>query len=76
MSHPLHAYLAALRENRRVGTRETSSYPALAALFDASGKDLKPRVRCVIHPQSQGAGIPDGGFFTAEQLQEDATGGW
>ncbi len=74
MSHPLHAYLAALRENRRVGTRETSSYPALAALFDAAGKDLKPRVRCVIHPQSQGAGIPDGGFYTAEQLQEDATG--
>jgi hypothetical protein len=74
MSHPLLAYLAALRENRRVGTRETSSYPALAALFDEAGKGLKPRVRCVIHPQNRGAGIPDGGFFTADQLQEDPTG--
>jgi hypothetical protein len=72
MPHSLLSYFTALRENRRVGTAETSAYPALQALFDEVGKGLKPRVRCVIHPQSQGAGIPDGGFFTAEQLQEGA----
>ncbi len=73
MPHPLHDYLAELHQNRRVGTPETSSYPALQALFNEVGKKLKPGVRCIIHPQSQGAGIPDGGFFTADQLQEDAS---
>ena len=26
-------------------------------------------MRCILHPQSQGAGLPDGGLFTREQLQ-------
>ena len=42
---------------------------ALANLLNAIGKELKPRVKCVIHPQNKGAGIPDGGFFTADQFQ-------
>ncbi|HEX3989353.1 MAG TPA: N-6 DNA methylase, partial [Verrucomicrobiae bacterium] len=29
----------------------------------------KPRVKCVIHPRNSGAGIPDGGLFTPDQLK-------
>lgn len=65
----LETYLRELRANRSFGTAETSHYGALANLLNAIGKDLKPRVKCVIHPQSKGSGIPDGGFFTAEQFQ-------
>ncbi|HEY3763471.1 MAG TPA: type ISP restriction/modification enzyme [Verrucomicrobiae bacterium] len=50
-------------------TRETSGYPALANLLNAAGHLLKPKVRCVIHPQNAGAGIPDGGLFTPDQLK-------
>ena len=38
----------------------------------ATGKNLKPRVRCVIHIQNRGAGLPDGGLFTAEQFEKKA----
>jgi len=31
-----------------------------------------PRVRCIIHIQNQGVGIPDGGLFSAEQFQRKA----
>ena len=48
---------------------ETSYYPALANLFNAVGRTLKPKVRCNLHPRSQGAGISDGGLYTADQLQ-------
>lgn len=67
--HPLEEYLRDLRANRFIGVKETSNYPALAALCNAVGKDLKPRVYCVIHPRGQGAGLPDGGFYTQEQFQ-------
>jgi hypothetical protein len=58
--------LRELRANRTFGTAETSNYVALANLLNAVGKDLKPRVKCVIHPQNKGAGIPDSGFFMFE----------
>lgn len=54
----------------RGATNETSGYPALANLLDAAGRTLKPKVRCVIHPKNQGAGIPDGGLFTPDQLKK------
>lgn len=66
----LETYLNELRANRSFGTAETSHYGALANLLNVIGKDLKPQVRCVIHPQNKGAGIPDGGFFTADQFQK------
>ncbi|MBV9868999.1 MAG: N-6 DNA methylase [Abitibacteriaceae bacterium] len=65
----LATYIQALRENRAVGVKETSSYGALQSLLDEVGATLKPPVRCILHPQSQGAGIPDGGLFTRDQLQ-------
>jgi len=56
------------------GVPETSYYPAVSNLFNAVGKTLKPRVRCVINLGNQGAGIPDGGLFTADQFQHQADG--
>ena len=47
---------------------ETPYYGSLEALLNEIGKTLKPRVRCIIHPKNQGAGLPDGGLFTAEQF--------
>ncbi len=75
--HPLETYLHELSEIHfsGAGVKETSYYPALATLLNDVGKTLKPKVRCIIHLRSQGAGIPDGGLFTADQLRgldEDA----
>jgi type ISP restriction-modification system protein/N-6 DNA methylase len=71
MMNPLETYLQELSTLRASGaaTRETSGYPALANLFNAVGHTLKPKVRCVIHPRNSGAGLPDGGLFTTDQLK-------
>jgi hypothetical protein len=50
-----------------VGVKETSYYPYLSNLLNIIGKKLKPKVRCVIHPRSIGAGLPDGALITADQ---------
>ncbi len=47
---------------------ETSFYPPLQKLLSDLGGTLKPKVRCIIHPKNQGAGIPDGGLFTLDQF--------
>ncbi len=64
-------YLADLRDIRASGSGvpEASYYPALCNLFNAVGKTLRPRVRAIIQTRNQGAGIPDGGLFTADQFQ-------
>ncbi|MGO9642740.1 MAG: N-6 DNA methylase, partial [Candidatus Acidiferrales bacterium] len=72
MAHdPLEAYLRELRDIRRSGSSvpETSYYPGLAALLDAVGATLKPKVLCIVNP-SHGAGIPDVGLFTPDQFQK------
>ena len=56
------------------GVVETSYYPALSNLFNSVGRTLKPRVRCVINLSNQGAGLPDGGLFTADQFQRQTDG--
>jgi hypothetical protein len=68
--NPLATYLRELRDIRSSGANvpETSFYGPLANLLNNIGRTLKPRVRCIINPKNQGAGIPDGGFFTADQL--------
>ena len=71
--HPLETYLAEIA-TLRGATKETSGYPALANLLNAAGHTLKPRVRCVIHPKNSGAGIPDGGLFTPDQLKQHDEG--
>jgi hypothetical protein len=67
-------YLGELKTIREsgAGVPETSYYPALANLFNAVGRTLKPKVRCIIHPGNQGAGIPDGGLFTADQFRRQS----
>ncbi len=68
---PLEEYLRELSDIRRSGSAvpETSYYPALAALLDAVGATLKPKVRCIVNP-SHGAGFPDIGLFTPDQFHK------
>ena len=69
--NPLENYLTELREIHDSGaaTGETSGYAALAKLLDAAGHTLKPRIRCLIQLKNGGAGLPDGGLFTPDQLK-------
>lgn len=71
--HPLETYLEELRAIRSSGAavKETSGYGALANLFKAVGDTLKPKVRCFIHVKNSGAGLPDGGLFSTDQLKRD-----
>jgi len=64
-------YFKDLRDIYNTGSavKETSYYSAFETMANAYGKELKPRVRCVINLQNKGAGIPDAGFFTSEQFQ-------
>ncbi|MBD0362469.1 MAG: hypothetical protein ICV55_06785 [Coleofasciculus sp. C3-bin4] len=65
-------YIRDLQEIRATGAavKETSYYGALEKLLNELGKTLKPRVRCVMQLKNiGGAGMPDGGLFTASQFQ-------
>ena len=67
---PVESYLADLCAVRGAGTAETSGYPALANLLNEVGGALKPKITAVIHPANSGAGLPDGGFFSAKELRQ------
>jgi type I restriction-modification system DNA methylase subunit len=69
--HPLEIYFSRLRNIRAagIGQPETSYYDPLATLLTTYGRHLSPRVTCIMQIQNQGAGMPDGGLFTAEQLR-------
>ena len=49
---------------------ETSFYSPLANLLNEIGKTLKPKVSCILQLANRGAGMPDGGLFTAEQVRD------
>jgi hypothetical protein len=68
----LETYIKELRETRHAAVNETSYYGALANLINDIGNTLKPKVRYVITPKSLGAGLPDGGLYTAQQFQRGA----
>jgi len=70
--HPVETYIRELLDIRRSGeaVKETSYYGPLSHLFNEIGQTLKPKVRCIINIKNRGAGIPDGGFFAADQLQK------
>ena len=72
--NPVESYLGELRDIRASGAAvpETSGYGALANLLNEVGGKLKPKVRCLINLQNAGAGIPDGGLFTANQFPKGA----
>lgn len=67
----LESYLTELNQIRATGAavEETSYYPALANLFNAVGRSLKPKVRCNMNLRNQGAGLPDSGLYTADQFR-------
>jgi len=64
-------YLNDLAEIRgtRANVPETSFYPALESLLSDIGKTLSPKVRCVVTIANRGAGLPDAGFFSADQFR-------
>ncbi len=68
-------YIRDLQEIRATGAAvpETSYYGALEKLLNELGKTLKPKVRCVMQLKNiGGAGMPDGGLFTASQFQKQS----
>src|SRR4030042_4745351 len=76
--NPIERYLTDMGEIWRSGANvaETSFYPALERLLNDVGKNLSPKVRCIINLANRGAGLPDGGLFSAEQFRRktpDAT---
>jgi type ISP restriction-modification system protein/N-6 DNA methylase len=72
----LDTYLNTLREIRASGEAvdETSYYVPLANFFNEVGKSLKPKVHCVLQLRNRGAGNPDGGLFTEDQLKQRKEG--
>ncbi|MDR5729719.1 MAG: type ISP restriction/modification enzyme [Terriglobia bacterium] len=70
---PILAFFTDVRDTHvsGIGVKETSYYPYLANLFNALGKTLKPKVRCIVHPHSIGAGLPDGALVTPDQKSEE-----
>lgn len=69
-AHALEKYLTACRiaHPTKAATAETAFYPPLQSLLESAGGELKPRVHCVMGLKNQGAGMPDGGFFTPDQF--------
>jgi hypothetical protein len=69
--NPIERYLMDMGEIHatRSNVPETSFYSALERLLSDIGKGLSPKVRCVINPANRGAGIPDGGLFSADQFR-------
>lgn len=65
----LRTYLSELAQIRSQGVAETSFYPPLDKLLNAVGQTLPTPVIHITHPKAKGAGLPDGGFFTPEQLK-------
>ena len=65
-------YFADLRRIRASGgaTGERSYYPALTNLLNAVGSSLRPQVFCVGELAEQGAGHPDFGLYTRQQVQK------
>jgi hypothetical protein len=65
-------YFARLRDEHGLGagTKERSYYPALADLLNTLGQEWKPKVICLSDLGNTGAGHPDFGLFTANQVQK------
>lgn len=68
---PFETYIQDLVDIHSTGAavKETSYYGALEKLINKLGETLKPKVRCVMQLKNQGAGMPDGGLFTARQFR-------
>jgi len=71
MTDPVESYLQGLFYIKSSGaaTEETSYYPILERLLNEVGKQVKPKVICIMNIASQGAGLPDGGPFYIRPVQ-------
>ncbi len=72
--NPLETYLQDLRavHGTGAGVPETSYYGCLERLLNELGKTLKPKVRCILTLANRGAGNPDGGLFTPDEIKKGA----
>ncbi len=72
LTQAVEAYFTDLRMVRGSGgaTDERSLYVPLARLLNAVGSTLKPKVFCVQELADQGAGHPDFGLYTTQQVQK------
>jgi Type ISP C-terminal specificity domain/N-6 DNA Methylase len=72
MTDSVETYLHELVRIRSTGAGvpETSYYSALSNLLNEVGHHLSPPVVCVMQLANQGAGSPDGGLFTQDQLRK------
>ncbi len=70
-SPEVEAYLADIRQIRASGgaTGERSYYSPLTNLLNSVGGSLRPKVFCVGELAQQGAGHPDLGLYSAQQIQ-------
>lgn len=74
--HFVEEYFQNIREVRVSGnaTVETSYYPALEKLLTEVGHTLKPKIKPVLQLKDYGAGLPDGGLFSQDQLKKPKSG--
>ena len=72
LTQAVEAYFAGLQLIRASGgaTDERSLYVPLANLLNAVGGTLRPKVFCVQEMADQGAGHPDFGLYTTQQVQK------
>lgn len=76
---PLGLYFGEIARVRATGagTAETSYYSALQSAFNAIGAHLKPKVFCVSQlANRRGAGHPDFGLFSQDQLPRGGVTDW
>lgn len=75
MANPVETYFQELRDIHLTGagTAETSYYGPLANLLNGVAKAAKLKVTCIISLRNQGNRLPDGGFFTPDQMRGGVT---
>ena len=75
MATVLERYLRDMSDIRASGAAadEVSFYPALTTLLGEVGRKLKPKVFCISQLKDAGAGHPDFGLYTANQLRKAST---
>jgi hypothetical protein len=68
--HPLETYIHELNNAHALGAgvKELTYYNMLSNLFNEVGRELNPKVFTLFSLRNVGAGLPDGGFFTADQI--------
>ncbi len=76
MSSPVRRYLAEVHKIHALGagTDEVSLYNPLQNLLNEIGRELKSKVFCIQNLKDLGAGFPDYGLYSAQQLPKTEMG--